>query len=265
MKKKLIVLLVLTLVFTSLMGFTGYEFNNGVMAAPQFQRVNYVNAVVTADQLNIREGPGTTYKVVCKLKKGSTVKVFGKLGTWYAVYDPAMGCVGAADSRYVKPAGTQAQGKTAPGKQTNQLPTTNPPKTAKPTPPPDGITAEERELLDLVNKARKDAGAGMLEFDTNVVKVARIKAKDMVDNKYFSHQSPTYGSPFDMLKKFGVTFKAAGENIAGNQTVAGAFKAWMNSPGHKANILNGNFNYCGFGITPSPTYGKMLVQQFIKR
>jgi uncharacterized protein YkwD len=68
-----------------------------------------------------------------------------------------------------------------------------------------------------------------------------------------------------MLKKFGVTFKAAGENIAGNQTVAGAFKAWMNSPGHKANILNGNFNYCGFGITPSPTYGKMLVQQFIKR
>lgn len=263
MKKKLIVLLVLTLVFTSLLGFTGYEFNNGVIAAPQFQRVNYVNAVVTATQLNVREGPGTNYKVACQLKKGATVKVFGKLGGWYAVMDPGTGCVGAVDGRYIKAAGTQ--GNAAPQAQTPKLPTTNPPKTAVPTPPPDGITADERELLDLVNKARKDAGAGMLEFDTNVIKVARVKAKDMVDNNYFSHQSPTYGSPFDMLKKYGVTFKAAGENIAGNQTVAGAFKAWMNSPGHKANILNGNFNRCGFGIVPSPTYGKVLVQMFIKR
>ena len=90
-----------------------------------------------------------------------------------------------------------------------------------------------------------------------------MKAKDMVDNNYFSHQSPTYGSPFDMMRQFGISFKTAGENIAGNRTVEGAFKAWMNSEGHKKNILNSGFNYTGIGIVDSSKYGKMLVQQFI--
>ncbi|HHY23587.1 MAG TPA: SCP-like extracellular protein, partial [Clostridiaceae bacterium] len=72
-------------------------------------------------------------------------------------------------------------------------------------------------------------------------------------------------SPFDMMKQFGISFRTAGENIAGNRTVEGAFKAWMNSEGHRKNILNGNFNYTGIGIVESSTYGKILVQQFIGR
>jgi len=92
-----------------------------------------------------------------------------------------------------------------------------------------------------------------------------LKAKDLVENNYFSHESPTYGSPFDMMRQFDISFRTAGENIAGNKTVEGAFKAWMNSAGHKKNILNSGFNYTGIGIVDSPKYGKILVQMFIGR
>ena len=80
-----------------------------------------------------------------------------------------------------------------------------------------------------MNKERTNAGLPALKIDAELQKVARLKAKDMVDNNYFSHTSPTYGSPFEMMKKFGITYKAAGENIAGNSNNAAAVKAWMNS------------------------------------
>jgi len=97
------------------------------------------------------------------------------------------------------------------------------------------------------------------------VNVARLKSQDMEDNNYFSHTSPTYGSPFDMLKSFGVSYKSAGENIAGHSTAENAFNAWMKSPGHKANILNANYNYTGIGIITSNRYGKMFTQMFVGR
>jgi uncharacterized YkwD family protein len=146
---------------------------------------------------------------------------------------------------------------------------------AKPSPVPpasgNGTTwsakasAEENELLGYVNQARKASGVAALSFDDGVMKTARLKARDMVEKNYFSHQSPSYGSPFDMMRQYGITFKSAGENIAGNSSVRRAFDAWMKSAGHKKNILNANFNYCGFGIEPSTVYGKILVQQFIGR
>jgi uncharacterized YkwD family protein len=104
-----------------------------------------------------------------------------------------------------------------------------------------------------------------LKFDETLLKVAREKARDMVANNYFSHNSPTYGSPFDMMKQFGVTYRTAGENIAGNSTLQGAVTAWMNSQGHRENILNSAYNYTGIGIVSSPKYGKILVQMFIGR
>ena len=85
----------------------------------------------------------------------------------------------------------------------------------------------------------------------------------MVDSNYFSHTSPTYGSPFDMMKNFGIKYKAAGENIAGNSSNSGAVNAWMNSEGHRANILSNNFNYTGIAVVKSPKYGKIFVQMFI--
>lgn len=263
MKKRIAFLIALTLLLTTFSGLILPDVRRAE-AAPQFQRVNFVNGVVTATALNVRQGPSTKYKVVCVLKKGQTVKIFGKLGNWYALYETAGGCVGVADSKYIKVG-------------TTTVPQPTPQPTPKPTPqptpgtekPPDvtpaDVSEEEQTLLNLVNKARADAGVGPLAFDKELMKVARLKAQDMVEHNYFSHQSPTYGSPFDMMKQFGISFRTAGENIAGNQTVEGAFKAWMNSEGHRKNILNGSFNYTGIGIVPSKTYGKIFAHMFIGR
>ena len=110
----------------------------------------------------------------------------------------------------------------------------------------------------------KQIADGNLEiFYDKLQKVAKIKAQDLVDNNYFSHNSPTYGSPFDMMKSFGVSYKAAGENIAGNSTLQGAVTAWMNSQGHRDNILSNAYNYTGIGVVESPVYGKVMVQMFI--
>ena len=102
-----------------------------------------------------------------------------------------------------------------------------------------------------------------MKIDEEVQRVARIKAQDMVDNNYFSHTSPIYGSPFNMLNSFKILYKTAGENIAGNSSNSGAVNAWMNSSGHKANILNSSYNYTGIGVVSSPKYGKIFVQMFI--
>lgn len=125
------------------------------------------------------------------------------------------------------------------------------------------LSSDEKEVFDLINKQRTNNGLTALKMDTEALNVARIKAKDMVDNNYFSHNSPTYGSPFDMLKSFKVTYKTAGENIAGNSSNSAAVTAWMNSSGHKANILNSSFNYTGIGVVKSSKYGKVYVQIFI--
>ena len=87
----------------------------------------------------------------------------------------------------------------------------------------------------------------------------------MVDSNYFSHNSPTYGSPFDMLKNFKISYKSAAENIAANSSNSNAVTSWMNSSGHKSNILNGKYNYTGIGVVSSSKYGKIFVQMFIEK
>ena len=104
-----------------------------------------------------------------------------------------------------------------------------------------------------------------LIIDDELQNIARIKAQDMVDNNYFSHTSPTHGSPFDMMQNFGINYKTAGENIAGNSSNNGAVNAWMNSSAHKENILNNSYNYTGLAVVNSPKYGRIYVQMFIGR
>ena len=92
-------------------------------------------------------------------------------------------------------------------------------------------------------------------------RVARYKSQDMKDKKYFSHTSPTYGSPFDMMKSFGISYKTAGENIAyGYSTPEAVVKGWMNSEGHRKNILNPSFTQIGVGYVASGNY---WTQMFI--
>ncbi|WHH60883.1 CAP domain-containing protein [Petroclostridium sp. X23] len=127
------------------------------------------------------------------------------------------------------------------------------------------LTSQEQEMLRLVNEARSQNGVAPLTIDMELTNVARIKSQDMIDNNYFSHNSPTYGSPFDMMKDFGIEYVRAGENIAGNQTVQKAHEALMNSPGHRKNILSPDFTHIGLGIKSGGSYGNMFTQMFISK
>jgi uncharacterized YkwD family protein len=124
------------------------------------------------------------------------------------------------------------------------------------------LTADEQQMLNLVNEARQNNGLQPLQADAKLTEVARVKAQDMIDNNYFDHHSPTYGSPFDMLNQFGVEYRTAGENLAGNPSVEGAHTSLMNSDGHRANILNSSYGKVGIGIIDGGQYGKMFVQLF---
>lgn len=107
----------------------------------------------------------------------------------------------------------------------------------------------EGEVLTLVNIERKKHGLSALTMNWELQRIARYKSADMANRHYFAHQSPTYGSPFDMMKNFGVSYRYAGENIAmGQKSPADVMSAWMNSEGHRANILSPNFTQLGVGL-----------------
>lgn len=126
------------------------------------------------------------------------------------------------------------------------------------------ISAEANEVIRLVNVERSKNGLAPLKANAELSKVATTKAQDMIDKNYFSHTSPTYGSPFDMMKKFGINYTAAGENIAyGQKTPADVMNSWMNSPGHRANILNSNFTEIGVGVANDKNGTPYWVQMFI--
>lgn len=117
------------------------------------------------------------------------------------------------------------------------------------------ITDYEKEVVRLVNKARAENGLSSLTMDWQLSRVARYKSQDMHDNRYFSHTSPVYGTPFEMIKNFGLSFRTAGENIAmGQKTPQAVVNAWMNSSGHRANILNPNFRKIGVGYVSDGNY-----------
>lgn len=133
--------------------------------------------------------------------------------------------------------------------------------------PPKSVNQSEqaKQVLALVNKERGKLGISPLALSDELSKVAQVKAQDMADNNYFSHDSPTYGSPFDMMKKFNIKYSYAGENIAaGQKTAEEVMNSWMNSSGHRANILNKNYTQLGVGYVKGGEYGTEWVQQFIR-
>ncbi|MCC3380991.1 CAP domain-containing protein [Paenibacillus farraposensis] len=116
------------------------------------------------------------------------------------------------------------------------------------------------EVVKLVNNERSKNGLKPLTSDAKLTEVALAKAKDMSTNNYFSHTSPTYGSPFDMMKKFGVSYTYAGENIAmGQKTPQEVMNAWMNSQGHRENILKPEYTQIGVAY-----YNGYWVQEFTR-
>ena len=144
---------------------------------------------------------------------------------------------------------------------TQPTPSTDKPSTDKPSVSVTNTSTYEQQVIDLINEIRIKNGLSPLTENTALSRCAKAKSQDMHDKRYFSHQSPTYGSPFDMMKQFGITYRTAGENIAMGQTTPQAVvNAWMNSEGHRANILNASFTQIGMGYVAD---GHYWTQQFI--
>ncbi len=245
MKKNVSGLVILTLICTVLVSSTYYS--TAAIAKTPFSRTNIpAQMKITASALNVRSGPGTYFKKVGLVYKNQIVDCIGRLGGWYIIH-LSNNTIGVASGKYLTP----------------YYPPTSQP-VPKPTPQPSQeVKPDAQAMLDLINAERAKAGVQPLTFDMEVMRVAQIKAQEMVDSDYFSHTSPIYGSPFQMLKDFRITYKYAGENLAGNNTAEEAMLSLMKSEGHRKNILNPNYNYVGIGVVISPKYGKLFVQIFI--
>ena len=169
-----------------------------------------------------------------------------------------------------KPESTPSTPSTTPQQKpesTPSTPSTNPEQKPESTPeqkPSTDFSSYQQQVLDLVNAERTKRGISALTLDSNLSNVATKKSQDMVNKNYFDHTSPTYGSPFDMMKQFGISYRTAGENIAkGQKTPQEVVTAWMNSEGHRKNILNPNFTNLGVGIAKDSKGTTYWTQMFI--
>ena len=289
-KKKILILLV-TLLLIAIISYFNRSF-----AMKNYQEVEFATGLVTARALNVRQGPSLSYKVISKVYKNQYIRVFAKIDNWYIIQTDK-DIVGAVYADYVKPIypakqtsneaetsteieqteqvetkpeeSTQSNAETEnkQEEQTNNAQEENVinVSTSEKENTTSELTADEKEIYDAINGAREEAGLALLQIDDDLQNICRIKAQEMVEKEYFSHQSPTYGSPFEMLKKEQISYKVAGENIAGNSDNKKAVEAWMNSESHKSNIINNSYNYTGIAVVNSPKYGKIYVQMFIGR
>ncbi|WP_082631736.1 SafA/ExsA family spore coat assembly protein [Cytobacillus praedii] len=127
-------------------------------------------------------------------------------------------------------------------------------------------TSVEDQVVQLVNQERARYGLNPLKSNWELARVARYKSQDMIDRKYFDHNSPTYGTPFQMMKSFGISYRSAGENIAAGQSIPNeVVQAWMNSEGHRKNILSSTFTEIGVGYVKGGSYGHYWTQMFISK
>lgn len=203
-------------------------------------------ATVNGNSTNLRGGPGTNFKSYGLLNKGEKIEVIGKIDNFLMV-TTQNNKVGMIREDLV----TFADNNTSNNESNNN------------TTPNEPTSNLVQEMLNLINNTRIENGLAPLSINDLLQATAQTKADDMVKNNYFSHTSPTYGSPFNMMQNAGILYKTAGENIAGNISVKDAFDSWMNSNSHKENILSNAYNYVGIGITKSNTYGYVIVVMFI--
>lgn len=168
--------------------------------------------------------------------------------------------VTAKQPQATAPKEQQAQRQQA---QNQQAQTQTPKQPTQQAAPATGISTAETKVIQLTNAERRRNGLPDLQADTSLSKVAREKSNDMQAKGYFSHTSPTYGSPFDMMRDFGISYRSAGENIAkGQQSPEQVVQAWMNSEGHRKNILSADFTHIGVGYSQQGNY---WTQMFIKK
>jgi len=235
------------------------------------------NIKITAPSAKLRTGCSGSSPVAQSANKDTNFNVISDVSDWYAVKLPE-NQIGFVSKDQCKPIVVEDNKTDIPESNMGSTPqpTTQPQGTSAPkgTPAPKTpssktngttLTTEEQKMVTLVNQARSQNNVPALKVDMQVTNVARVKAQDMIDNNYFSHNSPKYGSPFDMMKAFNVNYASAGENIAGNQNIQNAQSALMNSPGHRKNILNPAYTHIGIGIKSGGSYGNMISQMFVSK
>lgn len=123
-------------------------------------------------------------------------------------------------------------------------------------------SASENQMLLLINKERDSRGLTPLTRNEKLQLLARKHSRDMLKRGYFSHINPNDQDPFDRMHTEGIYYRSAGENLAYAPNTKIAHVGLMNSPGHKANILNTDFNQVGIGVIDAGIYGKMFTQEF---
>lgn len=216
------------------------------MISASFDKANVTHVIVTKDKAPVKAGTDSGAATIASLTNGTKVKVVGKVGDWYVTHlpDNKLGALSAGCTKPATPAATQSI-PNIPGSTTN-----NP-------------SNDETQMVNLVNSSRTSAGLKPLAMNAELTKLARLKSKDLVDHNTFTHISPTYGSPFDMMKKYGVSYLYAAENLAKSPSTQAAETALMNSAGHKANILNPSFTEIGIGIVSANDGTNIYTQMFI--
>ena len=230
------------------------------------QTARVENCKILSNKLEVKEGAGTSFNTISTLNYGQTVNVIGKIEDWYVVKldNNTVGCIKASETKPIIKNRKKERERLERNDPTAGRENQNKDKTNEPN-GEENLTTLERRMANLVNQERKKNNLEPYTIDQELTNIARIKAQDMADNNYFSHYSPNYGSPFDMLNEFGVEYLRAGENIAANSSVINAHEALMKSSGHRKNILNPDFTHMGIGIKPSEKYGYLFVQLFISK
>lgn len=242
MKKFYIIFIVVCcIICLSCISFSQDETEN-IEETKTVENSDFNTGIVTTESLKIRSGLGTENAQIGLLAKGETVHIYDKIDNWYIIRTDN-NLVGAVSSDYI------------------DTDYDNTIETASTT----ILSQEEQIFFNLINNKRIENNLPEFEIDETLLNIARLKANDIVQNNYFSHTSPTYGTFFEMLKNNNVSYSKASENIARDLTAENAIQNLMNSESHKNNILSQDFNYTGIAVVDNPKYGKIFVEIFVAR
>lgn len=217
-----------------------------------YESVTKYYAIINDNLTNLRGGPSTKFTSYTKLKKGDRLEVIGKINDFLLVITRD-NMVGMVKENLV----TKEINNTIENVPNTNLENSNNTNNVS-------IIDNQNLVLNLINKARSENNLPNLTTADKLNEIATKKAEDMVNNNYFSHTSPSYGDPFKMMQNFGISYKTAGENIAGNSNITDAVNSWLSSENHKKNILSSAYNYIGIGVIPSEKYGYIIVAMFIR-
>lgn len=198
---------------------------------------------VKTEGLNVRSGPGIEYEIIGEALKDEVLQVYGTEKNWYLV-GLKNGSYGMVYYEYAEPVQFEAVELEQGAADEVEL-------------------TDTEKLFSLINETRVKNGLEAFEWNEKLNNIALKKCEDMLENKYFAHDSPVYGTPFKMLKHFEIEYNGATENLAKTSSVEAAFEQIMASPSHRSNVLSKRYNNIGVAVVEHSKYYKLVVQIFV--